>query len=113
MRIGKRLLMVIIAMFPIVIVLMAVMTMLFVMLTLMAVMGVSAQLCLIRAYSIAEPSIIGPIEYTGLIWAPIFGYLIWRDVPDGFVASGALIIVASGLYIIHRESGLFRRGVRR
>ena len=76
-------------------------------------MGLTAQLCLIRAYSIAEPSIIGPIEYTGLIWAPIFGFTIWRDIPDSYVVAGALIIVASGLYIIHRESGLFRRGVRR
>lgn len=42
-----------------------------------AMVGVSAQFCLIRAYSIAERLIIGSIEYTGLIWAPIFGYLIW------------------------------------
>ncbi len=81
--------------------------------SLAAVVGVSAQMCLIRAYSIAEPSIIGPIEYTGLVWGVLFGYVIWRDVPDLFTLSGGLIIAASGLYIIHREAGGFRRGLRR
>lgn len=81
--------------------------------SLAAVVGVSAQMCLIRAYTIAEPAVIGPIEYTGLVWAALLGYLIWGDLPDLFTLCGALIIVASGLYIIQREAGGFRRGLRR
>ncbi len=81
--------------------------------SLAALVGVVAQMCLIRVYSIAEPSVIGPIEYTGLVWAVLFGYVIWGDVPDVFTMTGGLIIAASGLYIIHREAGGFRRGMRR
>ncbi len=81
--------------------------------SLAALVGVSAQMCLIRAYSIAEPSVIGPMEYTGLVWAVLFGYVIWGDVPGVFTLAGGLIIAASGLYIIHREAGGFRRGLRR
>ncbi len=80
---------------------------------LAALVGVSAQMCLIRAYAIAEPSVIGPFEYTGLVWAALFGYVIWGDVPDAFTLCGALIIAASGLYIIQREAGGFKRGLRR
>ncbi len=81
--------------------------------SLAALVGVSAQMCLIRAYTVAEPSIIGPIEYTGLVWGALFGYVIWGEIPDVFTLCGALIIAASGLYIIQRESGGFRRGLRR
>lgn len=81
--------------------------------SLAALVGVSAQMCLIRAYAIAEPSVIGPMEYTGLVWAALFGYVIWGDVPGVFTLAGGLIIAASGLYIIHREAGGFRRGLRR
>lgn len=81
--------------------------------SLAALVGVTAQMCLIRAYAIAEPAVIGPIEYTGLVWGALFGYLIWGDLPDLFTLCGALIIVASGLYIIQREAGGFRRGLRR
>ena len=81
--------------------------------SLAAVVGVSAQMCLIRAYAIAEPALIGPFEYTGLIWAALFGYVIWGDIPDRFTLVGTLIIAASGLYIIHRESGGFKKGLRR
>ena len=70
--------------------------------------GVVAQLCLIKAYSVASPSIVAPFEYTGLIWAAVFGFVIWGDVPDAWVISGALLIVASGLYIVRREA-LFSR----
>lgn len=81
--------------------------------SLAAVVGVSGQMCLIRAYTLAEPSVVGPIEYTGLIWATLMGYLIWGHVPDAITITGALIIAASGLYIIQREAGAARMNHRR
>ncbi len=40
---------------------------------------------------------------SNLIWAVLFGYLIFGDLPDGWTVSGALVIAGSGLYIAHRE----------
>lgn len=70
--------------------------------------GVIAQFCLTKAYAIASPSLIAPFEYTALIWAAIMGYILWGDVPDIYATIGAILIVASGLYIIHRETILSR-----
>jgi len=58
----------------------------------------------IKAYAIASPSLIAPFEYTALIWSAALGYLLWSDIPDGYAVSGALLIIGSGVYIIHRET---------
>jgi drug/metabolite transporter (DMT)-like permease len=71
--------------------------------------GVIAQFCLTKAYAIASPSLIAPFEYTALIWATILGYVFWGDIPDIAAIIGALLIVASGLYVIHREAKLARQ----
>ena len=71
--------------------------------------GVIAQFCLTKAYAIASPTLIAPFEYTALIWAAILGYVIWGDIPDLWSIIGALLIVASGLYVIHREAILSRQ----
>ena len=69
-----------------------------------AFFGVIAQFTVTKAYAIASPSLIAPFEYTALIWSAMLGYLIWNDVPDAFAISGALLIIGSGIYIIHREA---------
>lgn len=74
-----------------------------------AFFGVIAQFCLTKAYAIASPSLIAPFEYTALIWSVILGYLIWGDFPDIYAITGAGLIVASGLYIIHREKTLSQK----
>ncbi len=74
-----------------------------------AFFGVIAQFCLTKAYAIASPSIIAPFEYTALLWAATMGYMLWGDVPDIYATIGALLIIASGLYIIHRETILNRQ----
>ena len=66
--------------------------------------GVIAQGALVKAYSIASPSLVAPIEYSGLVWAAIFGFVLWQDVPDGMSVMGAILIVASNIYILKREA---------
>ena len=44
------------------------------------------------------------MRYTALIWAVLLGYVVWGHVPDTWVAIGAAVIVASGVYIIRAES---------
>ena len=61
----------------------------------------------IEALRQASVAILAPFDYTAMIWAVIFGYTIWADLPDGWTLTGCAIVVASGLYVLHRET---RRG---
>jgi drug/metabolite transporter (DMT)-like permease len=57
-----------------------------------------------QAFRIAPASIIAPFDYTGLVWATLLGWLFWQDMPDLATYLGAVVIVASGLYIVLRET---------
>ncbi len=65
--------------------------------------GGIAQVLLTQAYRQAPVAVIAPFDYTAMIWATAWGFLIWGEVPDLFVAIGALVVVASGVYITLRE----------
>ena len=58
----------------------------------------------IAAYMIGEAAIIAPMQYSQIIWASIFGYLFFDESIDAATAIGAGIIIASGMYIVLRES---------
>lgn len=75
-------------------------------LLLMVSMGVVASfshLCLIRAFALAPATTLAPFAYTQLVWVAVFGYVSFGDVPDLPTVVGAAVIVASGLYVFHRE----------
>jgi S-adenosylmethionine uptake transporter len=72
--------------------------------TAMAVMGFGAMLCMIAAYRQAEAVIVAPMQYSQLLWATVFGVLLFDERPDMATAIGASIIIGSGLYIVLRES---------
>ena len=76
----------------------------YLLITGVAFFGVIAQFAVTKAYTIASPSLIAPFEYTALIWSAGLGYLIWNDIPDAYAISGAVLIIGSGVYIIHRET---------
>ncbi len=57
----------------------------------------------VDAFRHGEVPVIVPMRYTGLPWALLFGYLIWGDVPNALASVGILLIVGSGLYVLHRE----------
>ena len=59
---------------------------------------------LIKAYEIAPASILSPFVYTQLLWMIIAGYVIFGDFPDAWTLTGGAVVVASGLYIFHREA---------
>jgi drug/metabolite transporter (DMT)-like permease len=65
--------------------------------------GLAGQLCLIRAIQAAPLPVIAPFNYLALIWSTLAGVLIFGDLPDAATMLGAAIIVASGLYVVHRE----------
>lgn len=62
------------------------------------------QLSMVRAFRVGEASLLAPLEYTALVWAGLFGYLFWGDVPTLQVIVGATIIICASLYIAHREA---------
>lgn len=61
-------------------------------------------MCITQAFRLAPASVITPFEYTALLWATLLGFLLWGDLPDAVTLAGAAIVVASGLYIIYRET---------
>lgn len=75
-----------------------------VLLATQGVMGNVSNLCLIAALRRAPASTLAPFNYATLAFAAVFGYLIFDQFPDQWTITGALVIVASGLYVIHREA---------
>ena len=65
--------------------------------------GGLGHLFLIRAFRSAPASVVAPFSYSSLIWATIFGFVIWGDWPDLWTWAGAALIIGSGLYIFSRE----------
>jgi drug/metabolite transporter (DMT)-like permease len=68
------------------------------------VLGMAAQLCIIRSFTLTEASVVAPFSYLGIIMATGWGYLFFGEVPDGPTILGALVIVLAGLYVWHRET---------
>jgi drug/metabolite transporter (DMT)-like permease len=65
--------------------------------------GALGQVALTQAFRRGDASLIAPLEYSGLIWVIPWDWLLWRKLPDAWTWVGAAIIVASGLYLLHRE----------
>jgi len=59
---------------------------------------------LIAAYNSGEAVIVAPMQYSQIIWATIFGALFFKEYPDLPTIAGTAVIIASGLYIVLRES---------
>lgn len=79
-------------------------------LALMAACGpiaAAGTVLLTMAYREAETSLVAPFEYTGLVWAVLYGYLIWGDVPTLSTMLGAVLIIGAGLLAL--EVGRRRR----
>jgi len=67
--------------------------------------SVIAWIGIIGGYRRASPAMLAPFEYTALIGGAVAGYLIWDEVPDRWVVTGAIVIIASGLFVVYREIG--------
>jgi drug/metabolite transporter (DMT)-like permease len=70
---------------------------------IIGITGALGQHFLTEAFRLAAPPVIAPLEYTALAWGMLFDWLLWMTVPNQRMLVGAAIIVASGLYVIHRE----------
>lgn len=74
-----------------------------ILLVVMAVLAGLAEFMVIKALQIAHAGLVAPVQYTILIWGTFYGFILFSDIPDIFTFTGAAIIIASGLYTVHRE----------
>jgi drug/metabolite transporter (DMT)-like permease len=75
-----------------------------VLLIIIGAVGTVGQLMLIRALSIAEAGLLAPFNYTGLVFAVLWGLVLFGEVPDAMTLLGALVIAGAGIYVWHRET---------
>ena len=66
-------------------------------------MGSFGHYLLIAAHRLAPAAVLSPFIYTEIVQVIILGYLVFGDVPSRWTLVGCAIVVASGLYILHRE----------
>lgn len=76
----------------------------------MGVVATLGQWVGIKALRLGEASVIGNIQYTQLVYAAIFGYVFFSEIPDIYTLTGSVIIIGSALYIVHREAVRKRPG---
>ena len=58
----------------------------------------------VHGYKVAPASFVTSFEYTGILWAAIFGFVFFADVPVWTTWTGAAIVIGAGLYMLHRDS---------
>lgn len=76
----------------------------------LAVTAALGEILVIRALDIAQAVVVAPMHYSLIIWGTFYGYVVFSDLPDGWTLLGCGIIVASGLYTLHRERLAAKRG---
>jgi drug/metabolite transporter (DMT)-like permease len=68
------------------------------------IVGSSAHYCMTRAYHIADVSAVQPVRFLDLVWASIFGFIVFAHTPTVYALAGGSIICAATLWIARRES---------
>jgi drug/metabolite transporter (DMT)-like permease len=75
---------------------------------LMAACGIIAAIAmtlLTHAYRVAQVNLIASFEYTGILWLPLWGFLVFAEVPRSTTILGAALIVGSGLIVLRGRGG--------
>ena len=78
-------------------------------LSMVGILGGLANLWLSQSYKYSEVSLVTPLKYLALVFAIIFGYFIWSEVPTLKTLMGALLVILSSFIIFRREMTLKNR----
>ncbi len=78
-------------------------------LSMVGILGGLANLWLSQSYKYSEVSLVTPLKYLALVFAIIFGYFIWNEVPTLKTLLGALLVILSSFIIFRREMTLKNR----
>lgn len=68
-----------------------------------AIFGSAGMTMMTQAFRLAPAVLVAPLDYTGLLWATLFGWLIWRESLDAMTMAGAALIITSGVVTVLRE----------
>ena len=80
----------------------------FALLSALGVVAMAANFCVVRSLKLAPASVVVPYQYTLIVWAVVFGYAVFGDVPGPNMVLGAGLIVGAGLFIFLREQAARR-----
>ncbi|WP_082520041.1 DMT family transporter [Rhizobium sp. Root1220] len=81
----------------------------FALLCLLGVVAMGAHMLVNRALKISDAATVAPLQYTLLLWAIVFGWMFFGDVPRLTMIFGAALIIGSGMFIFFRERQLKKR----
>jgi len=70
---------------------------------LAGLLNTGAHFLIVEALRVGQAAVISPYRYSALLWSVIIGYLIWGDLPTLWTLAGAVILVASGVYMIRHR----------
>jgi drug/metabolite transporter (DMT)-like permease len=76
------------------------------------VLVTAGHLAMIMAFRGTTIAVVSPFRYSVILWGIVVGLLVFAEVPDLYTLAGAALIVASGIYTIHRERGIARPAAR-
>ena len=65
--------------------------------------GILGHMLYMRSLALAPAIVLQPLTYMLLVWAVFYGFTLFHTLPDSWTVLGALIVVASGLYVSWRE----------
>jgi drug/metabolite transporter (DMT)-like permease len=85
----------------------------FALLVLIGLMGGCAQILLTFAFRLGPVSMVAPFDYMALVYAFVIGFFAFAEVPDSYLIIGSIVVVLSGVYIIHRETVVARQRHRK
>ncbi len=72
-------------------------------LSMVGILGGLANLWLTQSYKFSEVSLVTPLKYLALVFAIIFGYFIWNEIPTLKTLAGAFLVIISSFIILRRE----------
>lgn len=68
------------------------------------VLNASAHFMVIEAFRLGNAAVVAPLRYSGMLWAMLVGFLVWREAPDTWMLTGAAVVVCAGIYMVRRET---------
>ena len=66
-------------------------------------------LFVVNAFRDVEVSVVSPFRYSAVVWATLYGYLLWNERPNEVALVGTGLIIVGGLYAMHKETQALRR----
>ena len=74
-----------------------------VLLAAMGVLGLVTQVCYIKGMALGDAAAMAPIDYTRLVFAILFGFVLFHETPNWITMLGAMIVIGSTLVITLRD----------